>query len=99
MQSIRLTIKESAASIHRQFGGRLVPDWRLRRLVDVLENQGTLEVQRIGTYRTISADDLGILAGELQRLGLLAPKPRYTPRATNALQLPQASSARSNRVS
>lgn len=71
MQTIRLTIKESAGSIQRQFGGRLVPDWKLRRVVDILEDQGSIDVQRVGTYRTIAGSDVAILANELRRIGWL----------------------------
>jgi hypothetical protein len=71
MQVLRLTIREASQSIFRQYGGRPVPDWKLRRVVDVLESQGSLDVQRIGTYRTVSADDLWVIADELRRLGWL----------------------------
>lgn len=71
MQNIRLTIRETAESIQRLYGGRLIPDWKLRRIVDSLESQDALDVQRIGMYRTVSADDVGIVANELRRLGWL----------------------------
>lgn len=67
---LRLTITEVAASFERQFG-RSFPAWKLRRLVDSLESQDSLNVQRIGLYRTVSADDVGIIANELRRLGWL----------------------------
>ena len=70
-QDVRLTTREVGESIHRQFGGRLVPDWKLRRVVDSLESQDTLEVQRIGNYRTITTDGVVVLADELRRLGWL----------------------------
>lgn len=64
---LRLTITEVADSIERQFGRRL-PAWKLRRTVDSLESQDSLGVQRIGLYRTVSADDVGIIVSELRRL-------------------------------
>ncbi len=71
MQNIRLSIRETAESIHRLYGGRLVPDWKLRRIVDSLESAESLDVQRIGQYRTVSVDDVCIIANELRRLGWL----------------------------
>ena len=71
MLNIRLTIRETAESIQRQYGGRLIPEWKLRRIVDLLESQDLLDVQRIGMYRTVSANDVGIVADELRRLGSL----------------------------
>ena len=71
MRTIRLSIRETAESIQRLYGGRLVPDWKLRRIVDSLESSDSLDVQRIGQYRTVSADDVGIIANELRRLGWL----------------------------
>lgn len=71
MQNIRLTIRETSESIRRLYGGRPIPDWKLRRVVDSLESQDSLDVQRIGMYRTVSADDVGTVANELRRLGWL----------------------------
>ena len=71
MQNVRLTIRETAESIQRQYGGRLIPEWKLRRTVDALESADSLGVQRIGMYRTVSADDVGIVAQEMRRLGWL----------------------------
>ena len=71
MQILRLTIRETAESIQRQFGGKQVPDWKLRRVVDAMEAADTLSVQRIGTYRTIADTDVRIIADELRRLGWL----------------------------
>ena len=68
MRTLRLSIRETAESIHRLYGGRPVPDWKLRRIVDLLEAQDSLDVQRIGQYRTISADDVAIIVRELRRL-------------------------------
>lgn len=67
---LRLTITEVADSVERQFGRRF-PAWKLRRTVDLLEAQDSLDVQRIGLYRTVSADDVEIIANELRRLGWL----------------------------
>ena len=71
MQNIRLTIRETAESIQRLYGGRLIPDWKLRRIVDSLESKDSLDVQRIGMYRTVLADDVGIVANELRRMDWL----------------------------
>ena len=71
MQNVRLTIRETAESIQRLYGGRLIPDWKLRRIVDSLESNDSLDVQRIGMYRTVSADDVGIVANELRRMDWL----------------------------
>ena len=68
---IRLTIRELGESIQRQFGGRLIPDWKLRRVVDDLERSDALDVQRVGRYRTVSADRVGTIADELRRLDWL----------------------------
>ena len=64
---LRLTIPEVADSIERQIGRRF-PAWKLRRIVDSLESADSLGVQRIGLYRTVSADDVCIIADELRRL-------------------------------
>lgn len=64
---LRLTITEVADSVERQFGRRF-PAWKLRRIVDSLESLDSLGVQRIGLYRTVSADDVGIIVAELRRL-------------------------------
>lgn len=71
MRTIRLSIRETAESIQRLYGGHIVPDWKLRRIVDALDSRDSLDVQRIGMYRTISADDVGIVADELHRVGWL----------------------------
>lgn len=70
-QDVRLTTRKAGESVHRQYGGTLVPDWKLRRVVDSLESQEKLDVQRIGNYRTIAADGVVVLADELRRLGWL----------------------------
>ncbi len=68
---IRLTIRELGESIQRQFGGRLIPDWKLRRVVDALEDADALNVQRVGRYRTVSANHVGTVADALRRLDWL----------------------------
>ena len=68
--AIRLTITEAAASIERRFG-TTIPVWKMRRVVDSMESAGTLDVQRVANYRTISGDDVGTIASELQRIGWL----------------------------
>ena len=68
--AIRLTITEAAASIKRRFG-TTIPVWKMRRVIDSMESTGTLDVQRVANYRTISGDDVGAIASELQRLGWL----------------------------
>ena len=70
--ALRLTITEVAGSINRQFGQR-VPIWKLRRVIDDLEARGTLDVQRIANYRTVSDDDIVTITDELCRLGWLGP--------------------------
>ena len=69
-KQLRLTLTELGRSIQRQFGVS-IPIWKLRRIVDALESADSLEVQRIGLYRTVAADDVGIVADELRRLGWL----------------------------
>lgn len=71
MVVLRLTIRETAESIQRQFGGKLVPDWKLRRVVDAMETADTLSIQRVGPYRTIADTDVATVADELRRLGWL----------------------------
>lgn len=71
MQNIRLTIREAAESIQRQFGGSLCPDWALRRIVDELDAGGRIDPHRAGLYRTVASDDLSRIANELRRLGRL----------------------------
>lgn len=70
MAELRLTLTEVAGSVERQFG-RLIPIWKLRRVVDSLESQDSLDVQRIGNYRTLATGDVAIVAAELRRLGWL----------------------------
>jgi|GEM_PF-1536482 hypothetical protein len=79
MKVIRLTIREASESIYRRFGGRRVPEWKLRRVVDVLESRGMLDVQRMGAYRTVAAEDVGILAAEMRRCGWHIPDAEAIP--------------------
>ena len=75
-------------SIQRQFGGSLIPDWKLRRVVDSLEESDSLNVQRVGRYRTVSADHLGIIVEELRRLAWLpiaAPIGMNAPASSDAV--------------
>lgn len=65
---LRLTMMELSGTIARQFGPQ-IPIWKLRRVVDVLESQDALDVQRIANYRTISDGDVEIVVNELRRLG------------------------------
>ena len=67
---LRLTLTELAESLGRQFS-RKIPIWKLRRVVDSLESQDALDVQRVANYRTISDGDVQIVANELRRLGWL----------------------------
>jgi hypothetical protein len=71
MQVIRLTIRESAEAIQRRCGGHVVPDWKMRRVVDALESTERLDVQRVGMYRTIAADDITVIVEELRRIAWL----------------------------
>lgn len=70
-QILRLTARDIGDSIHHQYGGTLVPDWKLRRVIDSLESQHLVEVQRIGNYRTITSEDVCVVADALVRLGWL----------------------------
>jgi hypothetical protein len=70
MTQLRLTLTEVAGSIERQHGRR-TPIWKLRRVVDYLESADSLDVQRVGNYRTIADGDVPIVAAELRRLGWL----------------------------
>ena len=66
----RLTITDVVASIQRRCG-TTIPVWKMRRVVDSSESVGSLDVQRVANYRTISGDDVGTIADELKRLGWL----------------------------
>ncbi len=70
-QVIRLTIREVGEQIQQRFGGNRIPDWKLRRVIDSLEESDLLNVQRVARYRTISADHLEVIADELRRIGWL----------------------------
>ena len=67
---LRLTLTELGRSIDRQHQ-RTIPVWKLRRCVDALESADAIEVQRIGLYRTVSTDNVHIVADELRRQGWL----------------------------
>lgn len=82
-QDVRLTIREVGESIHRQYGGPLVPDWKLRRVVDGLESSGDLDVPRVGMYRTVSANDVCKIAVALQRLGWVTSTATLKTEATH----------------
>ena len=72
---IRLTMRDVAESIQRQYGGEIVPDWKIRRVVDALESDDKIVVQRVGRYRTVSDKDVGTIATELHRLSWLTESP------------------------
>lgn len=74
MRQLRLTIREAAEAIARQFNAAVVPDWKLRRVVDSLFERDLLDLQRVGPYRTIDADDVPSIAAELESLGWLKRK-------------------------
>lgn len=67
---LRLTTTEATAAILRQYGHK-VPDWRMRRVVDAMESAERLDVQRMGNYRTVSANDLALIVDELRSMGCL----------------------------
>lgn len=46
-----------------------VPAWKLRRVIDGLEAEGKLEVQRVRSLRTVLATDVPTIADELNRTG------------------------------
>jgi hypothetical protein len=62
-ESLRLTIPEVASSIERQHGKR-PPIWKLRRVVDSLED---LDVYRAGNYRLVAEPDVSKIITELRR--------------------------------
>lgn len=68
---MRLTITDVAASIQRQYGGEIIPPWKMRRVIDDLDSCNAIDIQRVGVYRTIGVDDVQIVADELRRLGWL----------------------------
>lgn len=68
---IRLTTAEAAAAIQRQYG-HVVPDWRMRRVIDAMGQEERLDVQRMGNYRTVPGDQLGLIVAELERIGCVA---------------------------
>ncbi len=72
---IRLTMRDVAESIQRQYGGVIVPDWKIRRVVDDLEQDDMIVVQRVGRYRTVSDNDIKTIATELHRLSWLTESP------------------------
>ena len=71
MQTIRLTVRETARSIQTQYGGTLCPDWALRRLIDEMDAAGIISIQRAGLYRTIAFEDLPLIVKQLKKLGRL----------------------------
>lgn len=63
-----LTTREISESIKRQYGGSVIPGWKLRRIIDDLDARNLLTVQRIGPYRAVAGSDIPIIAEELRRL-------------------------------
>lgn len=68
---MRLTNTETAETIQRQYGGELVPVWKMRRIFDDLSARGLIDLQRVGIYRTIGYSDVWAVADELRRIGWL----------------------------
>jgi hypothetical protein len=66
---MRLTANQAAQEIQKQFGGELMPEWRMRRVIDALAASLTIEL--IGRYRTIPSEELPIVATELQPMELI----------------------------
>lgn len=66
-----LTTKQAADEIQRQYGGELVPDWKMRRTVDAMGQAGTIVVQRVQLYRMVDAGDISKIADELRQCGRL----------------------------
>jgi hypothetical protein len=62
-----LTMGDVSTRISKRFRV-VVPIWKLRRVVDDLENAGLLDVTRIGNYRTIDEAGIDAVVSELQRL-------------------------------
>jgi hypothetical protein len=65
-----LTMGDVSTRISKRFRV-VVPIWKLRRVVDDLENAGLLDVTRIGNYRTIDEAGIDAVVSELQRLDWL----------------------------
>lgn len=74
MNKTRLTIRELAWSIESLCAGAKPPTFHtLRRVIDVMDKEGRIVLERIGCYRTIAAPDVPLIVAELQRTGRLAP--------------------------
>jgi hypothetical protein len=65
---LRITLSELSERLGKRFD-RQVPVWKLRRIVDSLESQNILDVQRIANYRTISDGDINTVAEHFVRMG------------------------------
>lgn len=64
---LRLTVREVADSIARTTGKRH-PIWKLRRVIDGLDDRDLIDVQRIGLYRAIASSDISIIAEAVDRV-------------------------------
>lgn len=65
---LRLTTPEVRDSIVRTTG-RQYSIQRTRRVIDALETEGVIDVQRVGLYRTVVASDVPRIADELRARG------------------------------
>lgn len=68
---MRLTVNQAALEIQKQFGGDLQPDWRMRRVLDALDDANLISIERTVNYRTITSEEIPIVAAELKRRGLI----------------------------
>jgi hypothetical protein len=71
MQELRLTTAEVIGSIKSQYGGRICGQRTLGRVIDQMETEGRLTVQRMAAYRTVAESDVPVIADELIRTGRL----------------------------
>ncbi len=63
---VRMTVSDVALEILRKFG-RSVPVWKIRRVIDALDQEEKIDVQRMGRTRTIAADDIAAVMAAINR--------------------------------
>ncbi|MEI8022467.1 MAG: hypothetical protein WCH39_29930 [Schlesneria sp.] len=64
-----LTLQELAKRIEGDYSGVVIPQWKLRRVVDSLNNKGSIVIQRFGLCRAVSSECVTTVADELRRIG------------------------------
>ena len=67
--SVRLTTAEVFELIRKRCEGRICSEGTLRRVMDKMENENRLEVQRLGRWRTVEFDSIPSIAEELRKTG------------------------------